>query len=43
MPNILARIFASRQIKAAEGEVRPGPYHLPITGGWLPADVVDAA
>lgn len=23
--------------KAAEGQVRPGPYWLPITGGWLPA------
>ncbi|WP_063685551.1 phage portal protein [Bradyrhizobium stylosanthis] len=25
--------------KSAEGEYRPGPYHLPITGGWLPAAV----
>jgi HK97 family phage portal protein len=22
--------------RAVEGEVRPGPYQLPITGGWLP-------
>jgi HK97 family phage portal protein len=22
-----------------EGEWRPGPYYLPITGGWLPAEV----
>ncbi len=25
--------------RSAEGEYRPGPYHLPITGGWLPAAV----
>src|SRR5215471_9371270 len=25
--------------KAAEGEPRRGPYYLPITGGWLPADI----
>src|SRR5215204_3858325 len=24
-------------LRAVEGEYRPGPYHLPITGGWLPA------
>jgi HK97 family phage portal protein len=23
-------------VRAVEGEVRPGPYNLPITGGWLP-------
>src|SRR5215831_9978619 len=23
-------------LKAAEGEPRRGPFHLPITGGWLP-------
>ncbi len=23
-------------LKAAEGEVREGPYYLPVTGGWLP-------
>jgi HK97 family phage portal protein len=23
-------------VKATEGAFRPGPYHLPITGGWLP-------
>lgn len=23
-------------LRAVEGEPRPGPYHLPITGGWLP-------
>ena len=22
-----------------EGEYRPGPYYLPISGGWLPAGV----
>jgi HK97 family phage portal protein len=24
------------RLKAAEGEYRPGPYNLPVTGGWLP-------
>ena len=23
-------------LKAVEGNFRPGPYYLPITGGWLP-------
>lgn len=23
-------------MRAAEGEYRPGPYYLPVTGGWLP-------
>ena len=23
----------------AEGEYRPGPWYLPVTHGWLPADV----
>jgi HK97 family phage portal protein len=23
-------------VRAVEGEYRPGPYNLPITGGWLP-------
>lgn len=25
-------------VKSVEGEYRPGPYFLPITGGWLSAD-----
>ena len=37
MANLLARILRPL-LKAAEGEVRPGPYYLPVTGGWLPAD-----
>ena len=32
---LLARILAPL-VRAAEGAFRPGPYHLPITGGWLP-------
>jgi hypothetical protein len=24
--------------RGAEGAVRPGPWHLPISGGWLAAD-----
>jgi HK97 family phage portal protein len=34
--NLLARILRPLLTKG-EGEVGPGPYHLPITGGWLPA------
>ena len=32
---LLARIVAPL-VRAAEGALRPGPYALPITGGWLP-------
>ena len=32
---LLARIVAPL-VRAAEGAFRPGPYPLPITGGWLP-------
>lgn len=35
------RVKAGRDtslVAKAEGEVRPGPWFLPITGGWLPAD-----
>jgi HK97 family phage portal protein len=35
--NLIARILRPL-LKAAEGEVRPGPYFLPVTGGWIPAD-----
>ena len=31
--------LAAPAAKAAEGEYRPGPYYLPVTGGWLPHDV----
>lgn len=38
MANLLSRIgSALGLVKAAEGQYRPGPYNLPITGGWLPA------
>lgn len=36
------RVKAGRDtslVAKAEGEVRPGPWFLPITGGWLPAEV----
>ena len=26
-------------VRAAEGAYRPGPYYLPVSGGWLSADV----
>jgi HK97 family phage portal protein len=36
-----ARGFVSRTLRtvlrAVEGEFRPGPYYLPVSGGWLPA------
>ena len=32
---LLARIVVPL-VRAAEGALRPGPYALPITGGWLP-------
>jgi HK97 family phage portal protein len=43
MANLLSRISApllrslSPPLVRGEGEVRPGPYYLPVTGGWLPA------
>ena len=37
MPGLLARIFRPLLTKG-EGDVRPGPYYLPVTGGWLPAN-----
>lgn len=37
LPALLSRILGPLLTKG-EGDVRPGPYHLPITGGWLPAD-----
>jgi HK97 family phage portal protein len=33
------RSVASAVFKAAEGQYRPGPWYLPVTHGWLPADV----
>ena len=34
---MINRALSSFIVKG-EGDVRPGPFHLPITGGWLPAD-----
>ena len=38
MAGALARVSSAWKsvIKAVEGAFRPGPYHLPVTGGWLP-------
>jgi len=33
--SLVTRVL-SPLIRAAEGQPRPGPYRLPITGGWLP-------
>jgi HK97 family phage portal protein len=35
---LLARILAPL-VKSTEGAWRPGPYYLPMSGGWLPAGV----
>jgi HK97 family phage portal protein len=32
---------ASQLVGKGEGDYRPGPYYLPITGGWLPAGAAD--
>jgi HK97 family phage portal protein len=37
--NWLSRIAQYVMRSSVEGEYRPGPYQLPITGGWLPAGV----
>ena len=37
----LNRVAGQLTGKAAEGEWRPGPYFLPISGGWLPAGSPD--
>src|SRR5262245_45931348 len=36
--SLIRKIFSPFVVRAAEGEYRPGPYHLPITGGWLTAE-----
>ena len=38
MNSILARILRP-VARALEGAFRPGPYYLPVTGGWLSAEV----
>lgn len=35
----LSRIMAPFTGKAVEGEYRPGPYYLPVSGGWLSEEV----
>jgi HK97 family phage portal protein len=34
----LSRV-ASRLVRKGEGDYRPGPWYLPVTGGWLPVGV----
>jgi len=36
----LSRV-AGQLIGKGEGDYRPGPYYLPVTGGWLPAGAAD--
>src|SRR5215471_18591232 len=33
--SLVARVIAPL-VRAVEGQPRSGPYHLPVTGGWLP-------
>jgi len=40
LPGLLERIRGFL-MRAVEGQPRPGPWYLPITGGWLPANVGD--
>ena len=40
MNRFLAKI-ASPFIRKAEGDAHPGPWQLPVTGGWLPSGVGD--
>jgi hypothetical protein len=37
MRSMLARIFSPLR-RAAEGQPKPGPWRLPLSGGWLSAD-----
>ncbi len=39
---LLSRIVAPF-VRKGEGDVRQGPWYLPVTGGWLPAGVGDSA
>jgi HK97 family phage portal protein len=33
---LIARVIGPLVAKATEGAFRPGPYYLPLSGGWLP-------
>ena len=41
LSRVLAPLARSVAVIAAEGQPRPGPWYLPITQAWLPADVGD--
>jgi len=38
LPSAIKHLSTPPIVKAAEGEVRAGPYKLPVTGGWLSAE-----
>ena len=40
--DLIRKVIAPLVVRATEGEYRPGPWHLPVTGGWLPAGVGEA-
>ena len=37
-PRYRVKAGSAALVTKAEGEVHPGPYYLPVTGGWLPAN-----
>jgi hypothetical protein len=40
-PRALVANMLRPVLRALEGQSRAGPWHLPISGGWLPANVGD--
>ena len=41
-PRIRVKAGSVKTLTKAEGEAHAGPWLLPVTGGWLPADVGDS-
>jgi len=41
-PRIRVKARSVPTLTKAEGEPHAGPWLLPVTGGWLPADVGDS-
>src|SRR4051812_30827153 len=39
--DLVRRVVGPLIARATEGQYRPGPWYLPVTGGWLPAGVGD--
>ena len=41
-PRIRVKARSVKTLTKAEGDAHAGPWYLPVTGGWLPADVGDS-